>query len=595
MIKKMTKYSFVLFHKEAALFMEHLQDLGLVDITRKNKAVDSRSKKIYDKIAAYDSLLINLGIILGDKELLKREKASLNIKPGELLEVAEEKIRIKGELQKAHSDALSELHEAQKWGEFDREDLTRIEALGYTPHFYQCNEKIFKKEWETGYPLAILNKKEGVFYFMLLSEKGKELEFPLTETKFPGRTASQVLKEIERIEGEIEVNLAELSALGEYVDEIKKERDKTKDSFDLYMAQASAVEQAEQTISLFEGFAPQENDGEIEEFLKKEEAYYIKEEAKEEDDPPIQLKNNSYTGLFEVIGELYMLPRYGEHDLTLYFAPFYMLFFGLCLGDMGYGLILLVAGIVANYKMPQYKGYAKLVSWLGFGSVVMPLLSGTFFGTTLADIFNMSDKARSLFFDNMQMFWFAIIFGLFQIVFARILNAIFAIRSKGLQAGLHNIGWAILIIWAAVWYASSQVPFSYPGFVNYFGLAALALIILFTSDNKNIFIKLFKGISALYDITGVFGDMLSYIRLFGLGTTGGILGLVVNSIASQLGAVPYVGWLLMGIMLVFGHIFVLLISALGAFVHPMRLTFVEFYKNVGFDGGGRAYRPLKKR
>ena len=595
MIKKMTKYSFVLFHKEAALFMEHLQDLGLVDITRKDKAVDSSSKEIYDKIASYDSLLIKLGIILKDKELLKREKASLKIRPEELHAVAEEKIRIKDELQKAHSDALSELNEAQKWGEFDKEDLKRIEAMGYIPHFYRCNEKIYKKEWENEHPLAVLNKKAGVYYFMLLSEKGEELEFPLTEEKFPERTASQVQKKIERIEGEIEVNLAELSALGEYIDEIKKERDKTKERFDLYMAQASAVEQAEQTISIFEGFAPQENDGEIEEFLKKENAYYIKEEAKEEDDPPIQLKNNAYTGLFEVIGELYMLPRYGEHDLTLYFAPFYMLFFGLCLGDMGYGLVLLVAGIVAGYKMPQYKGYAKLVSWLGFGSIVMPLLSGTFFGTTLADIFNMSDKARSLFFDNMQMFWFAIIFGLFQIVFARILNAIFAIRSKGLLAGLHNIGWAILITWAAVWYASSQVPFSYPGYVNYFGLAALALIILFTSDNKNIFIKLFKGVSALYDITGVFGDMLSYIRLFGLGTTGGILGLVVNSIASQLGAVPYVGWLLMGIMLVFGHIFVLLISALGAFVHPMRLTFVEFYKNVGFDGGGRAYRPLKKR
>ena len=130
--------------------------------------------------------------------------------------------------------------------------------------------------------------------------------------------------------------------------------------------------------------------------------------------------------------------------------------------------------------------------------------------------------------------------------------------------------------------------------MNYIGLGGLVLILLFTSDNKNIFVKLFKGVAALYDITGVFGDMLSYIRLFGLGTTGGILGLVVNSIASQLGAVPYVGWLLMGIMLIFGHIFVLFISALGAFVHPMRLTFVEFYKNVGFDGGGRAYNPLKR-
>lgn len=597
MIKKMTKYSFVLFHKEAAPFMEHLQNLGLVDVTRQEKAVDSQSRELYDKILRYDSVLLNLETLLKDKQLRKKEKSRSDVKDvkaEELLAVAQEKIKLRGDLQKSLSDAISELREAVKWGEFDKEDLKRLSALGYTLHFYQCNEKIYKKEWEEEFPLAILNKNASSLYFLVLENDGADYKFPLTESKFPERPASEVEKDIDRIEEEIGRNLSDLAALGEYIGELKKQRKDAESDFDLYMAKASAASEAEDTISVFEGFAPEENDREIEDFLKRENAYYIKEAAKEEDNPPVLLKNNAYSKLFEPIGELYMLPRYGEHDLTAYFAPFYMLFFGLCLGDIGYGLLLLVAGIIASYKLPEYKGYAKLVAWLGFGSIIMPLLSGTFFGGKLADIFGMSEKARALFFDDMQMFWFAIIFGLVQIVFARIMSAIFAISSKGILAGLHNIGWAILITWAAVWYASTQVPFSYPPFVNYIGLGGLVLILLFTSDNKNIFVKLFKGVAALYDITGVFGDMLSYIRLFGLGTTGGILGLVVNSIASQLGAVPYVGWLLMGIMLIFGHIFVLFISALGAFVHPMRLTFVEFYKNVGFDGGGRAYNPLKR-
>ncbi len=97
----------------------------------------------------------------------------------------------------------------------------------------------------------------------------------------------------------------------------------------------------------------------------------------------------------------------------------------------------------------------------------------------------------------------------------------------------------------------------------------------------------------MYDITGVFGDMLSYIRLFGLGTSGGILGLVVNTLALSLAGVPYVGWLLALVLLLFGHALVLGLSALGAFVHPMRLTFVEFFKNADFTGGGREYKPLK--
>lgn len=595
MIKKMTKYSFVLFHREAAPFMEHLQTLGLMDITRRDKAIDSRSKELYDLMTRYDNAILNLNTLLKDKELRKKNKGRIEVETGALLSLTEEKTRLKGELEKTLADLKAELREAHKWGEFSRNDLERLGALGYNLHFYQCNKKLFKEQWEAEYNLAILNRQESSIYFIILENDGPEYRFPLAEAKFPERPASMIEEEIGQTEKKMEQNCSELLALGEYTGELARQRETVAEEFDLYMAKASADKEAEETISIFEGFAPTEDDRKIEEFLKGENAYYIKEAAKEEDNPPVQLKNNFYSRLFEPIGELYMLPRYGEHDLTPYFAPFYMLFFGLCLGDMGYGLVLLIAGIIAAYKVPEYKGYAKLVAWLGFGSIVMPLLSGTFFGGKIADMFNLPEDAKGLFFNDMQMFWFAIIFGLVQIVFARILNAIFAIRDKGLLAGLHNIGWAILIAWGAVWYASTQVPFDYPAFVNYAGWAGLALIIIFTSDNRNIFVKLFKGVAALYDITGVFGDMLSYIRLFGLGTTGGILGLVVNSVASQLGAVPYVGWLFMGIMLIVGHIFVLFISALGAFVHPMRLTFVEFYKNTGFDGGGRAYNPLKKR
>ncbi len=595
MIKKMTKYSFVLFHREAAPFMEHLQTLGLMDITRRDKAIDSRSKELYDLMARYDNAILNLNTLLKDKELRKKDKGRIEVETGALLSLTEEKTRLKGELEKTLTDLKAELREAHKWGEFSRNDLERLGALGYNLHFYQCNKKLFKEQWEAEYNLAILNRQESSIYFIILENDGPEYRFPLAEAKFPERPASMIEEEIGQTEKKMEQNCSELLALREYTGELARQRETVAEEFDLYMAKASADKEAEETISIFEGFAPTEDDRKIEEFLKGENAYYIKEAAKEEDNPPVQLKNNFYSRLFEPIGELYMLPRYGEHDLTPYFAPFYMLFFGLCLGDMGYGLVLLIAGIIAAYKVPEYKGYAKLVAWLGFGSIVMPLLSGTFFGGKIADMFNLPEDVKRLFFNDMQMFWFAIIFGLVQIVFARILNAIFAIRDKGLLAGLHNIGWAILIAWGAVWYASTQVPFDYPAFVNYAGWAGLALIIIFTSDNRNIFVKLFKGVAALYDITGVFGDMLSYIRLFGLGTTGGILGLVVNSVASQLGAVPYVGWLFMGIMLIVGHIFVLFISALGAFVHPMRLTFVEFYKNTGFDGGGRAYNPLKKR
>ncbi|MDO4736384.1 MAG: hypothetical protein Q4B21_05155, partial [Bacteroidia bacterium] len=221
-------------------------------------------------------------------------------------------------------------------------------------------------------------------------------------------------------------------------------------------------------------------------------------------------------------------------------------------------------------------------------------LTGYDFGAKLYELVPMPQNITELFFDDMKMFWFAILFGIFQILFARIIQGIYNFVKGNINAGLNCFGWAISIAWATLAYASMEAGFSYPDWVNYIGYVGLAGIILCASDSKNPIVRIFKGTFSLYDSTSVFGDVLSYIRLFGLGTSGGILGFVVNSIAMNLYEIPYVGWFFMGLMLVVGHVFVLLLSCLGAFVHPLRLTFIEFYKNAGFQGGGRAYNPLKK-
>lgn len=589
MIKKMTKYSFVVFHKECDNFLNSLQTLGLVDVTRCNKAVDETSKAQFDKIAAYGNII---KILQG---ITEQSSHPVDIPQEQLFTEAETALARKAELAKKLSVATANYKAAAPWGEIEQSDLEKIAKMGYVPHFYICSEKGYKEEWEENFAIYKLGISGDKVYFVVLGNREESLAFPLAETQLTPKSASEYSAEIDSLNRAIEENNNRLCAIAEKAELLVVQKALLEDELDKYLATAQAGKEAEDSIVLFEGFAPTENDAQIEKLIEKESVYYIKEAATEEDNPPIKLKNNWFSRLYEPIVELYMLPKYGETDLTPYLAPFYMLFFGLCLGDMGYGLVMLLAGLYVNFKIPSYKGYGQLIAWLGVGSIIMPALNGTFFGAKIYELFSFPENISRHFFTDMKMFWFAIIFGIVQIVFARILNAILAMRAKGFLAGLHNIGWAVLIVWLSLLYSSSQVPFDLPVYVNYIGYAGLALILLFTSDNKNIFIKLFKGVSALYDITGVFGDMLSYIRLFGLGTAGGILGMVVNSVAMQLGDVPYLGWLFAGIMLILGHTMVLLLSALGAFVHPMRLTFVEFYKNTGFEGGGRAYNPLKSR
>ncbi len=593
MITKMSKYSFILPTSGLDEFLESAQDLGLMDITRKSRAFNKDSRKMFDTAFSYRTAIKNLKAF--DKNIEASEKG-LPSDGEELLAMTED---LFGRLKKQENSLKAfnrEMAEASLWGDFDSNDISRIKELGYSIKFYSVPENKYDSTWENEYAIQILNINGGRIYFAVLFPEGEELPFKLIEAKFPEKSVSEYESLVRETEKEISEIRSDIRHIADNVEILVGENEKLKERIEMYMAKDSVQKEGEGSISILEAFAPVSQDGDITSFLDSKEVIYLKEEAKEEDNPPVKLKNNAFARLYEPIGELYMLPKYGELDLTPYFAPFYMLFFGLCLGDIGYGIVLVIVGMIAKIKLPALKQYASLVQLLGLGSIIMPMLSGTFFGMKLAEILPMSDSVKGLFFSDIQMFWFAIIFGVFQIVFAKMLRGISQIIMKGIKYGLADIGWALLITSAAFGYAAMEGNDILPSSVMT-GLAAggAALILLFSVTEGNIFLRVIKGVTSFWDITSVFGDVLSYIRLFGLGTAGGILGMVVNSVAGQMSGLPYVGWLFAGLMLLVGHIAVLFLSGLGAFVHPMRLTFVEFYKNSGFEGGGRAFRPFRKK
>ena len=595
MIKKMTKYSFVVFHKEVEDFLKNLQEIGVVDVTRQKRAIDSFSMEKFEEIARYNAAASALKRIK-DEALKAKEEIPANKPECENLLVHYTNMVAQRDLLKGKLSALkAEYAEALPWGAFTRENFKALENLSLVPYFYSVSAQKYNKEWESLYPIHILNEYNGKIYFAALMEDGNKPNLPLPESSFPAVSADHLAQQITESEALAQATNQELLALTNCIEELDAEKENLFSNLDLYLANEASQKKADKTIVIFEAFAPTEIDSQVTAFLEENNVYYLKDAAKEEDNPPIKLKNNFFAKLYEPIGELYMLPKYGELDLTMFYAPFYMLFFGFCLGDMGYGLILILAGLFVSFKVKAFANYGKLIAWLGLGTVIMPALSGTVFGAKLYELVPLPQNITDFFFNDMQMFWFAILFGIFQIVVARFIQSIYNFTKKNYRVALNALGWGLSIAWATLAYASSEAGFSYPGWVNYIGFAALALIVLCGSDAKNPIVRIVKGTFTLYDSTSVFGDVLSYIRLFGLATSGGILGFVINSISMTLGEVPYVGWLLMIIMLIIGHTFVMLLSSLGAFVHPLRLTFIEFYKNAGFEGGGRAYNPLKKK
>ena len=461
MIKKMTKYSLILLNSELETFLQKLQELGLVDITRSVRAIDKDSKAEMDLIAEYNNAIKRLKSITDatpkDLGLLKNEddasyRALLDFITNCFQKEATGMISLKLLERTYDSSAL--------WGDYNPEDISKINNLGYKLHFYSCSESKYKEEWEKDYAITILNNTEGKIYFSVLvpKEEEEDYKFPISESSLPDTPAYALSLQIEELEKDLLKNSEDLYALPFYIEALTKKANQLSEKLDIYFANAATKREGEDTIAVLEGFAEVENKENIINFLEESDALFLVDDAKAEDNPPVKLKNNFFSRPFEAIGDLYMLPRYDEIDLTPYFAPFYMLFFGFCLGDIGYGLILTIVGIIGIFTMPKFKDYALLILWLGIGTIIMPALTGGFFGAKIYEIIPAFDGIKDMLFDDMQLFWFGIIFGVVHIIYARFLNVIFSISRKNWDKALSNTGWIMLITVLAFMYASSENP-----------------------------------------------------------------------------------------------------------------------------------------
>ena len=297
-----------------------------------------------------------------------------------------------------------------------------------------------------------------------------------------------------------------------------------------------------------------------------------------------------------------MLPKYRELDLTPYFAPFFMLFFGLCLGDSGYGLFMVLVVTIYRLAAKQVSDSMKpvltLVQLLGASTMVCGLLTGTCFGFNLYDIqlplFQSLKESISL--DNQQMFNLSLILGGIQIIFGMILKAVNQTIQLGFKYAVATIGWILVLV-------STAFAFAFPSCMAMGGTVHLVLLgigllmaYLYNSPDKNIFVNIGLGLWDSYNMaTGLLGDVLSYVRLFALGLSGGILASVFNSLAAGMSPDNIIaGPIVMALIFLIGHSINIFMNVLGAMVHPMRLTFVEFFKNSGYEGGGKEYKPFKK-
>ncbi len=579
MITKMTKYTFALLSSGTEQFLSKLQEFGVVDITRSAKPVDESSISMLSEANALKKRISQI-----EKEDFTRD--------GEYLE-------IKTKLE----EAIKQRNARAPWGKFDISIVEKLALEGIGIRFYTVSPKRFNTEWESLYPLQVINADAQKIYFVIVGLAEELIDFPLREIEAPSGSVEESEKQIKQVQKELSERENILIREKDLIPQLKKEYSEIVTNLDFYLAHLGSEKIAEEYITVFTGFAPVEDDTRLKEEFDKLDAYYTAEAAIAEEQTPTKLSNNRFVKMFEVLTDLYGRPAYNEFDPTPYISIFFMLFFAFCMGDAGYGLVLVLAGLMMK-KKKGFEGISPLVVTLGGATAIIGFIFHTFFSMDIAQWSIFKDwkcflPAKIMGYDGTMVL--ALIVGIVHLSVAMLVKAIVASKQKGVLNCLGTWGWTLLIVGGFI-----VGTFSLIGVLDAFvtkwvliglGITSALGIFLLNDLHRNPLMNIGSGLWETYNtVTGLLGDTLSYLRLYALGLAGAMLGLAFNNLGNKIlgdGSNALL-WLPFVLVVLIGHALNIAMAVLGAFVHPLRLNFLEFFKNSGYEGSGRKYNPLQK-
>lgn len=633
MIVKMKKISLLLFHSEKERFLKSLQQLGVVHIETTPEVTSVELERAIELESRYERTIKAL------KDIKRSKAATLrDVKVTDTTVILDEFDEALKGLKQTIGDIKeleSQVKRLSPWGDFEPENIERLGRSGLSARFFEVPHKQFKSIDLEGLNYSVISRdKEKVYLVIFDKDENLKAKLPgmrLPEVKLPSVSLGMVLNKIDDLKGKKMEIQSSMESLAPYVESLIHAKARLEDNLRFKEAMLHMKEERGGSVLSAKGWVRYDMENELRSFLDEYSSYFEIKDPEADDRVPILLKNNRFSRLFEPITRIFSLPSYFELDPTPFFAPFFALFFGLCLADMGYGLILFLATAILFFKGPvRLKPLFTLGMVLGVMTIIGGLLLNTFLGHSIFSAPGVEEGYFSFgyglaplgaYVEGGQMLFpamtFALMLGFGQVVFGMFLQAMNRMRRHGLLASIQPLSYILMMIGGlivsahsdAMGMASLKVGPLLIGkwllMVSMFSGKALlsvglALLLIFNNLHKGLLLRPALGIWELYGfITGLMGDILSYLRLFALGLAGGLLGNAVNRIAFMIisddaGVLHYsfAGIIGMTLVLVLGHSLNMAIAALGGFVHSLRLTFVEFYKNLKFEGGSKPFEPL---
>lgn len=616
LLKELQKFKYVHlvdsgndFSKEDLSAVSRSEELiDIDDYLNKSKYVIERLEKIEDKKPALEALKEG-------KKHFTYEEIKNRARKFNFSQIYKEISSIIDEIEKKEAEnqgILNKVSELLPYKAIDLplEDLklTKFSKiyLGTIPQRYKENFEELLKENDSVY-FNVLHTDKNYAYYLIICHKSddedvidafRKMGFTLVNFKEKG-TINENINSLRERKSQ---NLDSIDTLNKELKNYLKYLDDFKIYYEYQSNEKLKVISSEKflrtkNLDLIEGYVPSKFLKSFEEAIQLicgDDYYLYKKEAdRNSHEVPIMLKNNKFVGPFEMLTEMYSMPKYNEIDPTPFFAPFYFIFAGIMIGDLGYGLLVFIGSLLALrfFNLDKAtKRFMTFFNYLSISAMIFGLVFGSFFGgiIPLPTLINPAE-------DIMEMLMLSLLLGGVHIFFALGIKAYMDIRDNKPKDAFYDVGLWYMALIGAIGYGLSKAVSMNPIVVKILFyamiIAMVGIVLTGGRSEKTTLAKFGWGVYALYGISSYIGDFVSYLRLMALVLSGSFIGLAVNMIAGMLFGSSIIGKLFAIVIFLVFQAFNCFLCYLSAYVHTARLTYVEMF-NKFYEGGGVPFKKM---
>lgn len=621
LLHELQKFNYVHFQdlKENTDYMEMGLKNGKIpeNIVRVDEEI-TKVKYGIDKLSKYDTRATGLKAMKEGKEVLEFTELEERAEGFEYQPIYEKLKEIGSSMEtfKVEKEKLnSSINELKPWINLDVDvsELSSVKRcitfMGTIPrNFRDSMEKELLEAQYTYY--EVISEEKGSVYIIVISAK-EEADYTMEILRNHGFTEVKLgikyipVKELDNIQNKMKIIEEEQSNCEKQLTEFGKYLPDLELLYDYYMSYKLRIASSENflmagNVNIIEGYVPTDMVSEFTDIVKKNlnNIFYMEtdEVDKEDTEVPILLKNSTLSRPFESLTNMYALPKYNEIDPTPLFTPFYIFFFGMMIGDLGYGLLLLLGTGIALKTFNLSKEQRKNILFYFYGSIAT-IIWGAIYGSFFGGIIPMPaliDVAK----DYNLLLVVSIAFGIIHIFVALGIHAYLNIRDGKPLDALYDVGFwymaligVILLVLTVTGILAGEIK-SIATVIMVIGM--VGIVLTGGRSSESIGGKLGGGLYSLYGISSYVGDFVSYSRLMALGLSGAFIASAINMMAQMLFDMGIFGIIGGIVVFVVGHSFNVFLSVLSGYVHSIRLTYVEFFGKF-YEGGGKAFKLFQSK